>query len=540
MDDSSDETIITPKTFRFASDQLLTLNEDQIEKIPYLAAIVSSGDRFKLARDKHGHYILDPHIEFKHFAYVLDSLSFDSIRQIFTHLPKQNDIIPIIALFDFLGIGPQPDPGLDEVDSMFFSNMVYSPMLENYLQIVRPSVIQDMAVRFAIAMVKEEYDFTNRKVIDQIYWFIMFILSAYQLFGDCLRHHVYTIAKHCFSLFEPSLLKPLKKLIRRSEKDTRKLLPTNNEDVSPDEENIRPLEQVSDIHKRSWLDEFNIHRSPTLKQRQELLLYRTYSYEDEDYIFYRFRSAFSEDTLLKPVHKRVLEIMYERLQSEISRHALIEIRRCPHKFLRNVYDEFWYSVSDIYRRLGVPTPTCLWEHNFTQKEIDEWILNDIFKHETVQEEIRECILEEVRELIPKLEKRHRELAKEIREYDQNREIHGAIRFHMLPIYRYSSTHFQYIQEEALSHELLLNKLHQHSIVVEQMRQYILKELYAAARKQINEWENVEREINELRQSLSSCWIPEESTFRTSKIVRQSHPIPTNKPLPKIQFKHSMR
>ncbi len=60
----------------FASDQILSLDEDQIEKILYLAAVVSSADHFESARDGDGHYKLDSHIEFTHFSFVLESLSF--------------------------------------------------------------------------------------------------------------------------------------------------------------------------------------------------------------------------------------------------------------------------------------------------------------------------------------------------------------------------------------------------------------------------------------------------------------------------------
>ncbi|CAF1472321.1 unnamed protein product [Rotaria sp. Silwood1] len=224
INDIDELATATTKTFRFSSGDLITLEDDQIEKIPYLTALVSSAHSFESICNKNGHYNLDPHIEFKQFSFAIQSLSFHSVRQLFTHLPKQNNIISIIALLDFLGIGPQPDPSLKEVDSIFFSNIVYSPLLENYLQIIRLPDIQDMTVRFAITMAKEEYDFTNRNVIDQIHWFIRFILSAYKFFGPRLRHHVYKIAKHCFSLFKRSLLKFLRKLVWKAEKKRRKFL----------------------------------------------------------------------------------------------------------------------------------------------------------------------------------------------------------------------------------------------------------------------------------------------------------------------------
>jgi hypothetical protein len=80
-------TTTTRRCF-FISGQLLTLNQEQIEKIPYLAALVSSATHFKTVCDEHGYFKLDPHIDFKHFPLGIESLSFESVRHIFTHLPK--------------------------------------------------------------------------------------------------------------------------------------------------------------------------------------------------------------------------------------------------------------------------------------------------------------------------------------------------------------------------------------------------------------------------------------------------------------------
>ncbi|CAF4044411.1 unnamed protein product, partial [Rotaria sordida] len=188
------------------SGQLLTLNEYQIEKIPYLTALVSAGSSFDSVKVDEGYYLLDSRIDYQNFLFVLNSISFHSIRQIFIHLSKNYNILAIIALMDFLAIEHERNPTLEEVDLSFFWNVEFGDKLDIYEFICRPSDIQDMAVRFAIAMAKEEYDFRNRQVIDQIYWFIMFILSAHQLFETNLRYHIHKIAQNCFSIYYPSLL----------------------------------------------------------------------------------------------------------------------------------------------------------------------------------------------------------------------------------------------------------------------------------------------------------------------------------------------
>jgi hypothetical protein len=238
MNDNSGKCLATmTKTFLFASGELLTLEQNQIEKVSYLDAMVSSADNFKSIYDEHGHLKLDPRIDFKHFSFAIESFAFRSIRQIFTHLPKQHDVIAIIALFDFLGLASQPSPTLIEVDLTFFANTPFNSILYSYEQIIKPCVLQDMAVRFGIAMAKEEYDFSKREVIDQIYWFVMFILCAPQLFGPRLRHHIYKMAEYYFSLFSIASLRLLEKLIHTTAKNTRKLSSSNSDnDIGPDKE----------------------------------------------------------------------------------------------------------------------------------------------------------------------------------------------------------------------------------------------------------------------------------------------------------------
>ena len=179
MDNKGESSRKITTTFRFASGEVLSLDDD-------------------------GHYKLDPHINYRHFSYILKSLSFRSARQLFTRLSIKTGIVPVIALFDFLGLESDPAPDLNEIDSTFFATVAYSPLLKRHIHLVRPADIRDMAVRFGIALAKEEYDLTNCEVLDQIYWFVMFILSTPKWFGTHLCHNIYQIAEHTFILFKPS------------------------------------------------------------------------------------------------------------------------------------------------------------------------------------------------------------------------------------------------------------------------------------------------------------------------------------------------
>ncbi|CAF3682498.1 unnamed protein product [Rotaria sp. Silwood1] len=163
MNNHISESSSTTKLFRFSSGQCLTLNEYQIEKIPYLTALVSAGINFDSIKVNEEYYLLDSQIDYEHFLYVLDSISFHTVREIFIHLSKNYNILAIIALLDFLAIKSEKDPTLEEVNSSFFWTADFGNKLGTYQFIYRPSDIQDMAVRFAIAIAKEKYDFRNRK-----------------------------------------------------------------------------------------------------------------------------------------------------------------------------------------------------------------------------------------------------------------------------------------------------------------------------------------------------------------------------------------
>ncbi|CAF3385683.1 unnamed protein product [Rotaria sp. Silwood2] len=524
MIDNIRESKTMAKTFRFASDQVLTVDEDKIEKIPYLAAIVSSADHFESVRNKLGHYKLDPHIEYKHFCFALESLSFHSVRQIFNHLPKQNDVMRIIALLDFLGIGPQPDPTLREVDSIFFSNLVYSPTLGKYVQIVRPSVIQNMAVRFAIAMAKEEYDFTSEAVIDQIYWFVMFILSAYELFGPRLRYHVFRIAEHCFSIFKPLLLQSFKKLVLRIKREARNFLSTtNHDDIDPGGDNEHSLKKILYEPAQKW--PFFFCRN--LKERQELIRNRIY----ENHYRLQFLRVPDQTKILEPVIRRVVEIMYESLQSEICRRAVIKIHR----------RKSW--INDVKKNFNLEFSFYPWYSEDLPKEIC-----DIWKHELIQKKIRELILEEISVLTPKLEQKRNELVTKIREYEQSHDIShepmlDIFNFHLFYFNPFHRSSFEILQEEALSYELILDILRQGSSIEEEIHWRVLKALHVAALEQFVEWKNTQQDITKLHDELSS-YLPRETFLSVvlSNTIYPNHQVPVNKPksLPKLQLKYSMR
>jgi hypothetical protein len=242
--------------------------------------------------------------------------------------------------------------------------------------------------------------------------------------------------------------------------------------------------------------------------------------------------TFREEDILERVYERVLETMYEQLQSLICQSAIAELRQRI-----NPYD----SVQKRFYLL-------LWSHLFESKILPKSIEN-IFKHELVQEAIRALILEELCILTPKLEQRHAELLKKIQEFESDSEISHENLYYLPISFSFRNREFETMQKEALSHELHLEKLHQDAkIIVRQIERRVLDRLYEIALEQFNKWGHTRLDIEELLSQLNSCeesgkshWITLKTMCQDyQKPVHQRYQIPVQKPLLKCQFKYSTR
>ena len=524
MTDDNNQLEKISTTFRFSSGQVLALDEHQIATIPYLAAMVSSADRFDSARDEHGHYKLDPNINYQHFSLILQSLPFHSVRQVFTCLPDEENVIPIVALLDFLGLLPYSLPSLEEVDSIFFSSVVYSPYCKEHLRIVKPDVLQDMAVRFAIAMIKEEYDFDQSQVMDQIHWFVMFIVSANEWFGRRLRHHVYTTVKNCFKVFNPSLLKLLKKLKNTPKKEASKgsSVPSNENfclsnkclysylstNITFDAESNQST-RYSFVWWRYLLDS----ELPTRK-------FVCSVYENEEW--FPCGGKLRNEDPSEIIYRRVLEIMYARLQNEVCQQARAELQQ------------------QTYARKCVPDNCYLWipfDYETSRKKIE-----DILGTQRILEEIDALILQDICFLTPKLEHEHAKLVQSIR---NDEEIDGDLDedFGFSSLLRYlhhSSDRTR--KRRPSSYKVLLDKLYKDPYsVVKQIRARVLVGLDKVAFEQCIHWMMNREEINELETKLQEYGQCNKSPFTGKKKNKhQPYQIPAPKPFLNRHFKYSKR
>ena len=543
MSDNRDDFLSKKHTFRFNSGQVLSLNQDQIEKIPYINGLVSSADWFECARDENGNFQLDPCINYEDFIHILNSLRFHSIRQLFTTLPKKANVIPIIYLFDFLGLGPQPNPTLREVDSSFFSPVVYSPATQQQSLLFKPSVIQDLAVQFAIAIVKEEYDFSNNDVIDHVYWLIMFILSAWKYFGPCLRHHVHAIAMNCFTVFKPSQLKPLMKLRQRMNYDTKIRSIARERRTGCDPLFFFQLENV--VLKFDYLEQD--HDDYECVRRMLSEKDHIYAYRNRDYNVFRWPpKKTTEEDLLKPMCDYVQEIIYARLQDQICQRILSVLHN--NKQRENKRKDTFESIfekfnKNIYR-------TNIWKKfillSLARYSPRFYVLPDavgnLFKSEHLKQEIRELILKELSILTLKLKEHHVELKKKLQTL-KAQQNNSNVLFGIGFFFRIRPRHagYEFVQQETLCHTLLLDKLNGSSdIVVTQVQQLVCNSLRRAALQQLNQWLITKNEIEALRVYLTTKTHSVESCSKLSQNTYQRYRAPEPKFVPKHQLKYFRR
>jgi hypothetical protein len=525
-DNNTDQSSTTTQSFRFGSGEVITLDEQQINRIPYLAGLVSSADWFVGARDEQGHLKLDPIIEFQYFCDALTTSSCGSLQELLAHLPLKRDIIAVIAHLDFLGLVDQGNPTLDEVDDTFFCTLVYDIHCRTSKETVRWYKFQNMAARFAIALVKEEYDFADEQVMDRIYWYVMFILSAHSVFNAYLRHSVYRVAKRCFHLFKPSHLKLLEKLRRETEQKMNQLpSSTSGGDAGDNEDCDRTLEQLIDAHPESIT-----RRLDYLGESLFFMWWRSRSvheeYPDDDCLLSKEPSQ--EGFLLESLVAAVSQMVYECLQPAAAYH-ITEISPLSTSIMQEErldYDLARFSLRSPLSALPPPT---------LKGTINKELLRDLVETKLVQDQIVNLTLNALPILIRKLERRHLQLMEEIK--DGARFPVSRLLWILLFAFLLDERQPETLQSDARAHKLLLEKLRQRTLGVEELHERVLQRLYQAAVGQIALWTRDQSLVRYLRVAVSKPYRMDRLVPRGAPHYHRNH---KQKPLPKKQVKHSKR
>ena len=347
---------------------------------------------------------------------------------------------------------------------------------------MKKDILQDMAVRFTIALIKEEYDFNQCQVMDQIYWFVMFILSARIWFEPQLRHHVYKVAKNCFAVFKPPLLRLLEELKRTSNEKRRRYFCIGdgfhgkyNDTYSYLSRKFTFNDKQNEYLDRYWFF-YRSSERPCRKVFHSI-------YEGEEW-FSCTEESHGKDPL-ELIYERVLEIMYVRLQTETWPGARGEFRRRTNP----------YKLEQTQSYL--PTSLYLFDREILLNRID-----DISESDCVREEIDALILQDICYLTPLLEHEHAKLMQSIQEDDQQYGTSNEDIERLIFWWLFHGSSRTAKREKAVRYEVLLDKLYKDQCnIVDKIRQRVLCALNVKALNQLKQWEKTQGEIDALESDL---------------------------------------
>lgn len=298
---------IITKQFICASGEVFDLSDDVISRVPYLTTLLSAAQTFPELIYKNRFYRLDSQIQSCYFQFIIDSMSFNSVRQYFTHLLKRMDILDVFDFLDFLGIPIDfPTPSLIDIDESFFNTMLFKPSKREYFQKIRVYDMQDMAVLFAIALAQDAYDSEDMLVLDQIYWFVMFILSAFDYFGPRLRYHVQKIAVYYFAVHSPTHLKSLKGLIRRCESEKVVVLDAISEDYG--------FHEVMQTNEPASITRMHVKRNGFSKKCFRAYLQFNSQRMEANQFYYQIKALTKGGLTFGSIRRYIIDQVYSELQ----------------------------------------------------------------------------------------------------------------------------------------------------------------------------------------------------------------------------------
>ncbi|CAF2891720.1 unnamed protein product [Rotaria sp. Silwood2] len=110
--------------FRFdKSDKHIRLTQQQLDRIPYLSALVANKNDFSSIQNQNGEYVLKLPINYTSFMVILHSVAFEQPYKIFNELPEDENILETFQLLHYLHVNSFPTPYLRDKYS-FLSNHV--------------------------------------------------------------------------------------------------------------------------------------------------------------------------------------------------------------------------------------------------------------------------------------------------------------------------------------------------------------------------------------------------------------------------------
>jgi hypothetical protein len=199
--DTNKESMLT---LRFGtSDKFIHLTQQQLDCIPYLAALVAHKDDMSSIQNENGEYVLNPPIHYNWFMPILHSITSKNPYTLFNELPEDNNILDTLQLFDYLSINSFPLPLLkDEI--LMRSNSTNAEDSKTSIKYHKANLSEarQTAAEFVIALAKNEYKLSDSNINESIFTLINIVLFNPAIFNSRFRHHTLTVVKTCcYSFF---------------------------------------------------------------------------------------------------------------------------------------------------------------------------------------------------------------------------------------------------------------------------------------------------------------------------------------------------
>ena len=196
----------TMYTFRFAdASRVVSLSQDQLERIPYLFEMVSCPDQTTSKRNTRGEWMLTYRIRYPSFTAILASVTARRSAFLFTILPQRCNVLSMLNRYEYLRIDPLPVPAFAQEKNEIDDELFFQAFCR-----VRPSEVRDSAVEFVAAIGMGKYNFNGIANVENIVYLLGVILSHPEFFGPCMRYHTSAIVETCCrSIFDSAQMSRL-------------------------------------------------------------------------------------------------------------------------------------------------------------------------------------------------------------------------------------------------------------------------------------------------------------------------------------------
>ncbi|CAF0999527.1 unnamed protein product [Rotaria sordida] len=107
------------------SNKHIHLTQQQLDRIPYLSALLQNKDDFSTIQNQNSEYVLKPPIDYTSFMLILHSITSEQPYLLFNELHEDENILDVLKLLNYLGVNLFPTP--------FFKgeNLVSSDPMDN-------------------------------------------------------------------------------------------------------------------------------------------------------------------------------------------------------------------------------------------------------------------------------------------------------------------------------------------------------------------------------------------------------------------------